>query len=205
MLIVALEGIDKSGKETQAEMLCEELSRRGYNVVQDSFPRYALPIGKRIKQALHNEIEISDMELAKLYELDRYQAQQEWCAIDEEQEIDVLVLDRYTMSNMVFGRAKGLSEVELLWLQHDLPAAHLHIVVDITVEESLRRGQAYEVLDKNEKDTTLLEAVRNLQLEYAEEGTYYGTGRVVKVDGGRDKAFVHRDIVKEVIQSLTAF
>lgn len=204
MIIVALEGIDKAGKETQADMLARALTDMGYNVLSDGFPRYALPIGTMIKEALHNEREIDDMELAKLYEIDKYQAQEEWYAIAEahEMEIDVLILDRYTMSNMVFGRAKGLSEVELLWLQHGLQSANLHVVVDITVEESLRRGQSYEVLDKNEKDTTLLTKVRNLQLEYAEKGTYYGTGQVVRVNGEQDKAFVHRDILKEVLKSL---
>jgi dTMP kinase len=199
MYIVALEGIDKAGKETQAELLAKALSERGFNVLQDGFPRYDTPVGKMIQKVLHNELQMSDIEFAKLYEIDRYQALEQWLAVAEEQEIDVLILDRWVMSNMVFQRAKGLSEVEILWLQHGLLPADLHIVVDITVEESLRRGQAYEVLDKNEKDTTLLENVRRLQLEYAEEGTYYGTGKVVRVSGEQDQRFVHRDILKEVL------
>lgn len=202
MLIIALEGIDKAGKETQAEMLAQALSDMGFNVAQDGFPRYATPIGERIKKVLHNELQMSDMEFAKLYEIDRYQAQEEWAALEEEAGVDILILDRYTMSNMVFQRAKGLSEVDILWLQHGLRPADLHIVVDITVEESLRRGQAYEVLDKNETDTTLLTNVRNLQLEYAEEGTYYGTGDVVRVDGAQDKRFVHRNILNLVLNAI---
>lgn len=199
MIVIALEGIDKAGKETQAQMLVSALQDMGFSVAKGEFPRYNTPIGEMIKQVLYEQLHISDLEFAKLYEVDRYQAQEEMDALELE-EVDFLILDRYTMSNMVFQRAKGLSEVELLWLQHGLRPADLHIVVDITVEESLRRGQAYQALDKNEKDTTLLHAVRNLQLSYVEAGTYYGTGAVVRVSGEQDKKFVHRDILSQVIR-----
>lgn len=207
MNIIAIEGIDKAGKETMAKMLAEFLRNRGYRVVEDAFPRYHTPIGKKIKQALYGEITMPDVELAKLYEIDRYFAQEEWFALDVEEEIDFLILDRYTMSNMVFGRAKGLSETELLWLQHGLQKADLHIVVDISVEESLRRGQNYETVDLNETNVELLQKVRDLQLEYAEEGTYYGTGEVIRVNGEQDKQFVHRDVVNAVMHhsSLPVF
>ena len=99
---------------------------------------------------------------------------------------------------MVFAQAKGLSEIDILSLQNGLRPADLHIVVDITVEESLRRGQAY-VLDKHEKDTTLLSKVRDLQLKYVRKGHFYGTGKVVAINGQQEKKFVARDILTEVL------
>jgi dTMP kinase len=203
MIIIALEGIDKSGKETQARLLAEYLHSKGYSVAESGFPRYQTAIGKMIKQSLHSEIEISQMEMAKLYELDRNHAQKDF-EVYKENGYDFLVLDRYTMSNLVFQRAKGLSEIDLLSLQQSLMQADLHIVVDIPVEESIRRGQAYEVLDKFERDEELLNQVRSMQLGYVEEGTYYGTGKVMSVDGLQSRDRVAEDI-RNAVESTFRF
>lgn len=179
----------------------KNLEELGYKVAFGEFPRYDTYMGKAIKGALYGEFAVEAVQFAKMYELDRYYAQNQFDEYEKDG-VDYLVLDRYTMSNTVFMTAKGLSPIDVVWLQHGLRQADLHIVVDITVEESLRRGQAYETLDNNERDTTLLNKVRSLQLEYAEEGTYYGTGAVVSVNGQQESKDVADDILKVVLKEL---
>jgi dTMP kinase len=184
MRIIAIEGIDKAGKETQVKLLKERLTKEGYKVATMSFPRYHTPVGAMIYDALHNETTLSLMEVAKLYEIDRYFAQEDFERLEKEG-VDVLILDRYVMSNMAFKRAQGVSEVDLLFLQHGLWLPDVQIIIDIPVEESVRRSQNYALIDKYEKDTELLERVRQVYLEYAAKGTYYGQGKVYTVDGCR--------------------
>lgn len=198
MRIIALEGIDKSGKETQTRLLATRLKERGFKVMTGDFPRYETQVGHMIKQALYGEIPVTPEQFAKLYEIDRFHAQPLFQE-HERNAVDFLVLDRYTMSNMVFQRAKGFSPIDILAMQNGLRHADLHIVVDIPVEESLRRGQAYEKLDNNEKNVVLLNEVRQLQLEYAETGHYYNTGAVKRVDGNRDINLVSDDIYNNVL------
>jgi dTMP kinase len=51
-ILIAIEGIDGSGKDSQAQRLEEWISARGLNVFRFSFPTYTTPLGKVIQQAL---------------------------------------------------------------------------------------------------------------------------------------------------------
>jgi len=51
-LLIAFEGLDQSGKQTQAEWLRDRLSEAGRRVRLLSFPAYETPIGVEIRQGL---------------------------------------------------------------------------------------------------------------------------------------------------------
>jgi dTMP kinase len=51
-ILIAIEGIDGSGKDSQAQRLEEWISARGLNVFRFSFPTYTTLLGKVIQQAL---------------------------------------------------------------------------------------------------------------------------------------------------------
>jgi dTMP kinase len=55
--LIAFEGLDQSGKQTQAEALHDHLSAAGRQVRLLSFPDYATPMGSEIFRALHGERE----------------------------------------------------------------------------------------------------------------------------------------------------
>lgn len=187
----------KPGKESQSKKLVSILRENGYKVAIESFPRYDKPMGKRIKKGLFEGEGMSQLQFAKLYEIDRFQAQP-WIQSLITQGYDFLVLDRYTMSNMVFQQAKGVSDIDILEMQNGLIHADLHIIVDISVEESISRGKAYAKVDKYERDTELLSKVRDLQLSYAATGDYYGTGLVRLVNGEQERDLVTAEVYKTV-------
>src|ERR1043165_2851965 len=54
-LLIAFEGLDQSGKQTQAELLRERLTSLGRTVRLLSFPDYGTPIGTEIGHALRGE------------------------------------------------------------------------------------------------------------------------------------------------------
>ena len=54
-LLIAFEGLDQSGKQTQAEAVRDHLTRMGRECRLLSFPDYGTPIGAEIGRALHGE------------------------------------------------------------------------------------------------------------------------------------------------------
>ena len=56
-MIIAFEGLDKSGKETQAKHLRARIEQEGRKVHFLSFPDYETPIGREIAKALAGERE----------------------------------------------------------------------------------------------------------------------------------------------------
>ena len=53
--IVVIEGVDGVGKATQTQLLCSALEKKGFSVVDFSFPDYDKPWGVFIKKMLSNE------------------------------------------------------------------------------------------------------------------------------------------------------
>lgn len=152
--IVAIEGIDASGKETQTRMLFDKLRRLGYNVQTESFPRYNTKIGKLIKACLEGRIKLTDEAFHMLLEADRLDFK-EVIEFNSSVGTDYLILDRYTLSNLAFGMARGLDLDWLIQLQSPLPKADITFVLDISTETSLKRKNRSE-RDVHELDLSLL-------------------------------------------------
>lgn len=160
MNIIAIEGIDASGKQTQVQMLFNALSNMGFKVAVDSFPRYSTPLGKLIKQWLNKEIEISKEAIRMLYEADRQDYQSEIQFLAEEG-FDFLLLDRYHLSNLAFGMAEGVDITWLQALQTKIRKPDLTIVLDISSQTSFSRKSER---DRYEVDSELLVKARNAYL-----------------------------------------
>jgi dTMP kinase len=56
-LLIAFEGLDQSGKQTQAELLRDRLKQGGRKARLVSFPDYGTSIGEEIARALAGERE----------------------------------------------------------------------------------------------------------------------------------------------------
>src|SRR5438046_9854923 len=76
-LLIAFEGLDQSGKETQAELLRERLKADGYKVRLLSFPDYGTSIGEEIARALQGERDYGPEAMQLLYVANRYERREE--------------------------------------------------------------------------------------------------------------------------------
>jgi hypothetical protein len=79
-LLVAFEGLDQSGKQTQAELLRDRLTSSGRLVRLLSFPDYQTVIGAEIGRALRGEREYTADVMQLLYVANRYEFKGEICA-----------------------------------------------------------------------------------------------------------------------------
>ena len=191
-LLVAFEGLDQSGKQTQAEGLRDFVQAQGRECQLLSFPDYDTAIGSEISKALHGGRDYAADTLQLLYVANRY---------EKRATIETLlasgttiVCDRYVASSIAYGEAQGLDAGWLTDVQRFLPPADLTIVLDIAPETAVQRKSANR--DRYERDLELLSRVRQ---SYLRQGTQ-GGWRVL--DGARPKADVSRDVVTAVAPLL---
>ena len=154
--LIAFEGLDQSGKQTQAAWLADALRAAGHRVQTLAFPDYATSLGAEIGAALHGERSYGPDVLQLVYIANRYEhapAIRAWLA-----EGQMVIADRYAASSLAYGEAQVL---DLAWLtdaQRRLPPADLTLLLDIAPETSLERKHASR--DKFEQDLPLLARVR---------------------------------------------
>jgi len=157
MMLIAFEGLDQSGKETQARYTRTRIEQAGHKVSLLSFPDYGTPIGHEIERALHGEREFGPDVMQLLYVANRYEYKPRldlWLVQGH-----VVVCDRYRASSIAYGEAQGLDPAWLDEIQRHLPAADLTILLDIAPETAVRRKAIGR--DRYERDLSLLGRVRD--------------------------------------------
>jgi dTMP kinase len=176
-LLIAFEGLDQSGKETQAQELRERLRRQGHKVRLLSFPDYGTSIGEEIARALQGEREYGPDVMQLLFVANRYERK---AAIEHWMTSGVtLICDRYRASSIAYGEAQGLDGIWLSEMQRFLPAPDFTILLDITPETALARKAIGR--DRYERDLALLARVRqSYQRQAASPGWHVVNGEQPK-------------------------
>jgi len=184
-VLIAFEGLDQSGKQTQAELLREHVMARGRQCRVLSFPDYATPIGTEIGRALHGEGEYGTDVMQLLYVANRYEARRE---IEAGLAAGMVLLsDRYAASSIAYGEAQGLDASWLADIQRFLPPADLTILLDIAPETAMRRKATGR--DRYERDLALLSRVGD---SYRCQAMATGW---LRIDGERPQSEVSADVI----------
>jgi dTMP kinase len=155
-MLIAFEGLDQSGNETQARLLGETLEAAGHTVRRLSFPDYTTPIGKEIRQALDGQRDFGPDVMQMLYVANRLEwrpAIEEWLAGG-----DFVVSDRFRASSVAYGEAQDVDVAWLEAIQRTLPVPAITVLLDIAPETAVRRKSAGR--DRYERDLALLGRVR---------------------------------------------
>ena len=106
MALIPFEGLDRSGKTTQATLLVERLELMNIPVVEYRFPkRVATPTGEKIRQLLDKEITLDPLEAYELFLEQRAEAQEE--IKNHIKNGTVVIIDRYCGSGIAYGTAYG--------------------------------------------------------------------------------------------------
>lgn len=195
--LIAIEGLDGVGKNTQSKMLVEYLEKTYGSTVMYSFPRYNTKTGSRVADYLNDSEEFKDYTLlqrAALYADDRLAAREE--IIDNLSRGTNVVCDRYVFSNTYFVAMAALehednqasAEYPALIRKHilfrefgtnKLPVPDLTMVLQLPVETTVqmvlgkeKREYTDKKQDKHERDIRLLRKVGEL---YAQASQYPNT------------------------------
>ena len=191
--LIAFEGLDQSGKQTQAERLLAAFRAAGLQAEFLTFPEYATAIGAEIGHALNGERDYAPDTLQLLYVANRFEFRPRIASWLEAG--TMVVCDRYLASSVAYGEAQGVDPSWLTDIQRFLPQPELTILLDIQPDASLGRKQVAR--DKFERDLPLLGRVRESYLRQA--GSAPGW---VRVDGHDDKDAVSARVLTAVRSRL---
>jgi dTMP kinase len=191
--LIAFEGLDQSGKQTQAELLRERLKGEGRKARLVSFPDYGTSIGEEIARALQGEREYSPDVMQLLYIANRYERKADLLRWLEGGLI--LVCDRYIASSVAYGEAQGLDADWLVEVQKFLPPPALTIVLDIAPETAVARKAVDR--DRYERDLALQSRVRESYLRQASADGW------VVLDGEQPKADIAAGVLSAAASRLS--
>jgi dTMP kinase len=190
--LIAFEGLDQSGKQTQAERLRDRLTALGRPVRLVSFPDYTTHIGREIATALAGEREYAADVMQLLYVANRY----EWRATLQHllDEGVFVVCDRYLASSIAYGEAFGLDADWLLEIQRFLPPPSMTIMLDISPEAAVGRKAVDR--DRYERDLALQTRVRESYRRLA------GRHGWLLLDGDRPRDAIAADVFTSLASRL---
>lgn len=194
-VLLAFEGIDGSGKSTQAKWLVAWARAQGYEVVSSREPTDG-PWGRRIREARFTARLSPEDELHAFLE-DR----REHVATVINPALArgaLVVVDRYYYSTVAYQGARGLDPAELLAKNRAFaPVPDLVVLVDVRPEQALERiharGQGQDLFE----DPGALARVRARFLALVDD-------HVAVIDGGRDAEAVFADVLAQVQRRLPA-
>lgn len=217
--IINIEGSDGCGKRTQSERLFEALKKLGYDAILQSFPNYESESSQLVRMYLRGEFgntadSLDSYQASTLYAVDRLATMKK---LDIQNK--VVVLDRYTNSNMTYQNAKIKDPIErdkyekwILDLEYNIlkiPRPDIVFFLDMPPEKSLelahgranyKSGDSKDIL---EEDKEYLAHCYEVGIETAGK---YGWIKLSCVhDNGEIKSIdeVHKEILAIVLTKMS--
>lgn len=196
--IICIEGNDRVGKHTQALLLTEYIRDYGYNVKTVSFPNYGTAQAQPVESYLAGSFPmLGPLEASMLYAFDRSVTFRELHLKSFLKDGGVLVLDRYTPSNIIYQVARSMKDSEELnvastkaWnlaykieqleynvLELPRPDAVVYLSLNRSINKKLMET-AEEIKGNNKKDfhesdEQLLDRVSEIGLQFAKKCSWH--------------------------------
>ncbi|MEM7591491.1 MAG: dTMP kinase [Cyanobacteria bacterium P01_A01_bin.83] len=204
-LFIVFEGIDSSGKTTQAELLKQYFLGMNQQAVISPEPSNGI-IGNLIRQALKRRIifstqqDLFDEQMAYLFAADRHDH-----LYNEIDGVFKLIQDnyhvistRYYFSSLAYN-GNNIEQYNLIKKLNDrFPNPDLTIYLDIPIHVSLARLQersSTEIYETEAKLTKVKEQYQKIFAQY--------DGRMMKIDGTNDAKQIHQQIVQAVNSTIS--
>ncbi len=217
--LIVIEGLDGSGKATQAALLAQTLEEQGYSVKKITFPNYESDSSALVKMYLAGQFgshpdDVNAYAASAFYSVDRYASfKQDWGRFYEEG--GVVIADRYTTSNAVHQCSKlprekwpeyleWLFDFEYNKIAIPAPDEVIYLEVDPKVSQKLMTGRYKgdeSKKDIHEKDMEYL-ARSQAAASYCADTLGWARVACCQQDTMRSIEQIHADVMKAVKESL---
>ena len=217
-ILIAVDGVDASGKQTQTELLYKRLSEEGKKVRLVSFPAYGSESSALVKMYLNGDFgdkpeDTSAYAASSFFAADRFATYKtDWGK--DYNDGTIIIADRYVSSNMIHqaGKIKDKTEKDkfLSWLDdfeyniYGLPRPNITVFLDMPVKWRIKLlserpnkvtgGEAKDIHESNEE--YLEESYNNAV--YASEK--FGWERIIcaNENGVRTVEDIHNEVYDKV-------
>ena len=213
--LIVVEGLDGSGKATQAKLLAEKLKEMGKDVIQVSFPDYDSDSSALVKMYLSGKFgshaqDVDAYAASAFYAVDRFASYKTSWQKDYENG-RIIIADRYTTSNGVHQCSKlekGKWDDFVNWLydfeynKMGIPAPDCVIYLNMSLQVSQKllmdRYHGDESRkDIHEKDTDYLAVSRQAARFCAEKGGW----KTIRCDDGT-QPYTPQQISRQVTENI---
>jgi dTMP kinase len=221
-LLIVIEGVDGSGKETQSKALYEYFAGKEIEITKVTFPRYDNSSSALVKMYLNGDFgsnpnDINPYAASTFYAVDRYAAFKEEL-FDFYNNGGIIIADRYTTSNLVHqgGKLKDIDEkkayMDWVWdlefVKYGLPVPDVVFYLDIPPEINIKLMAERKNKISNESKKDIHErSLTHLQDSY-ENALWlireYRWTPVQCMEGNKLRTIedIHSEIVKKVSEFL---
>lgn len=220
-ILIAIDGVDASGKQTQTELLAKRLKAEGKNIKELSFPAYDNPSSTLVKMYLNgdfgkNPADVNAYATSVLFASDRFATYRTDWGKDYNSDT-IIIADRYVSSNLIHQASKIDDNAEkdkfLLWLddlEHSvfgLPRPAVTIFLDMPPEygarlmkDRLNKSTGGEQKDIHESDREYLNKSYNNAVYVAEK---FGWKRIPCVKDGEIRTIEEiSDDIEKIVKEL---
>jgi dTMP kinase len=183
--IIVIEGLDKSGKTTQSNLLFNYLIKKNPDkVVLMDFPDYSTQIGKIIRDFLDGKSNFNNETMHMLLAANRREKREIIEGLLEKD--NTIVMNRYYQSNLAYGIANGISKDWLMNLDAGIPKESITIILDIDPKVTHTRAVNNNFSpDTFEQNIDFLHRARLNYLCLAEDLGW----KIIPSDTDKDKVF----------------
>ncbi|KAL7079517.1 hypothetical protein ACQ4LE_001560 [Meloidogyne hapla] len=189
-LLIVLEGLDRSGKTTQARLLFEHFKRLGINARIQCFPDREEPTtGPAINKFLKNAKTVSENSEAihLLFSANRWLLNSK--IREELLSGNNLIVDRYSYSGIAYSMAKGINKCWACQPEVGLIRPDLVLFFDISPENTSKRGGfGEEIMERSEFQ----------QIVYEKMKIFFDKNYWKIINASLPIEDVHENILKEV-------
>ncbi|CAL6014471.1 Thymidylate_kinase [Hexamita inflata] len=187
---IVVEGLDRCGKDTQINLLLQSMP----DAIKFNFPNEQLESGRKCRQYLLQQIQLTDFEINELYALNRRETMPEIVKLLNENK--TVICSRYAFSGVAYTSAKGNMTLEEA-LQADkgilIPNITLFIYSEPKdIQQRFNGNDRYENVEFQEKVLNQFRQIKN----------HRGVGqwKEILVNKGIEETFKE---VKQAIQECT--
>ncbi|MDN5358634.1 MAG: dTMP kinase [Candidatus Diapherotrites archaeon] len=194
-MFFVFEGIDGSGKGTQARLLADHLIKKGRRVVLTEEPTKELFTGYFTRILLRSKDTPDPKTVALMMAADRNEHVKK--VIEPALRAgEIVISERYFWSSFVYQVLQGVEEGFVHYINRDFPRPDITILVDVPAEVALERVTARahgnDGLIQQFERLEFLRQVREKYLELAEKEGF------IIIDGRGDPEEVHRKVLEKI-------
>ena len=193
-ILIVLEGIDGTGKTTQAELLVDALRAEAYTVARFHEPSQS-PWGREIRKKAVSENALTPEKELELFQKDRRDNLKRNIRPALERR-EVVVLDRYYFSTIAYQGSKGIDPERILRANLQFVVLpDLVFILDLDPKAGLKRTEDRKTRDLLFEREDYLNLVRGIFRRFVGEN-------IIHLDGGMSIDRLHHRIMEKALEYL---